>query len=206
VNIEDTVHTHVGARLSFHPQITPEGWQVPGYPQLRWGFGDDANEFAELVPVKKEISQDPYIDINDRKGLRITKSGTYESYNIITSDRISVGRLVTFVIDENPEWDFVLPEDIEEIEANAFENTGAAAIYIPEGCVRIGDGAFKDTEATAIFIPQSVESIGEGALPENVCIYTPAGSFASAWAAAKNRLHVELDVEFPAYEQNMEAH
>ncbi len=182
MDIEDTVHTYVGARVSFNPQITPEGWQVPGYPQLRWGFGDDADEFAMLVPVKKEISTNPYIDINDRKDLRITKSGTYESYYIITSDRVSVGRLVTFVIDTNPEWDYVLPEDIKVIEANAFENTGAKTIYIPEGCERIGDGAFTGTEADVIFIPDSVESIGIDAIPHDVCIYTPAGSFASFWA------------------------
>ena len=187
VNIEDTVHTYVGARLAFNPQITPEGWQVPGYPQLRWGFDDNADEFAELAPVKKDESTNPYVDINDRKDLRITTGGTFESYYIITSDRISVGRLVTFVIDTNPEWDYVLPEDIKVIEANAFENTGAETIYIPEGCERIGDGAFADTEAAVIFVPNSVESIGDDAIPQDVCIYTPAGSFASIWARQNDR-------------------
>ncbi len=194
VNIEDTVRTYVGARISFNPQITPEGWQVPGYPQLRWGFDDDADVFAELVPVRKEISQDPYIDINDRKDLRIKQSGTYESYYIITSDRISVGRLVTFVIDTEPEWDYVLPGDLKVIEANAFENTGAETIYIPNGCVSIEDGAFADTEAAVIYVPQSVESIGNGAFPEDVCIYTPAGSYASSWAGQNNRWCVECGV------------
>ena len=195
VNIEDTVHTYVGARLTFNPQITPDGWQVPGHPQLRWGFDDNADEFAELVPVKKEISTDPYVDINDRKDLRITTSGTFESYYIITSDRISVGRLVTFVIDTNPEWDYVLPGDIKTIGANSFENTVAETIYIPEGCEKIEAGAFTGTNAAVIFIPRSVKSIGDGAIPKDVCIYTPADSYASTWASQHNTRFVEKTID-----------
>ena len=183
VNIEGTVHTYVGAKLAFNPQIAPEGWQVPGYPQLRWGFDDEADEFAITVPTKKDQYTDPYLDINDRKDLRIIASGTYESTYVITSDRVSVGRLVTFEIDENPEWTFRLPEDIKTIEANAFEGIAAETVYIPDGCETIGADAFANSDISVIFIPASVETIGDNALPENVFIYTSANSPASIWAA-----------------------
>ena len=183
INIEDTVYTYVGAKLSFNPQIAPEGWQVPGYPQLRWGFDDEADEFAITVPTKKDESTDPYLDINDRKDLRIKASGTYESTYLITSDRVSVGRLVTFVIDENPEWIFKLPTGIKTIEESAFEGIWAESVYIPEGCETIEAEAFEGSNISVIFIPASVKTIGDNALPKDVFIYTPANSPASIWAA-----------------------
>lgn len=182
INIEDTVHTYVGAKLSFNPQIAPEGWQVPGYPQLRWGFDDEADEFSITVPTKKDQYSDPYLDINDRKDLRIMASGTYESTYLITSDRVSVGRLVTFEIDEDPDWTFMLPAGIKSIEANAFEGISAEAVYIPNGCETIGAEAFKNSSISVIFIPDTVVTIGDNALPEDVFIYTPENSPASVWA------------------------
>ena len=186
VNIEDTVHTFVGARLTFEPEIAPAGWQVPGCPQLRWGFDDEADEFADVIPAKKDESSDPYEDINDRKELYIRKSGTFQSTYVISSDRISVGRTVTFVIDEYPKWTVVLPTGVGTIEEDTFRGVPAEAVYIPPdgSCKKIRAGAFADSGATAIFIPASVTEIEDNALPENVYIFTPKNSYAATWAAA----------------------
>ncbi len=185
VNIQDTIHTYIGAKLSFNPEIVPDGWEVPGYPQLRWGFDDEADTFALTVPTKKDESRDQYLDINDRKDLRIIADGTYESTYVITSDRISVGRLVTFVIDKSPDWTFVLPADIKTIDANAFEGIAAESVYIPEGCTSIESDAFANSDISVIFIPTSVTEIGNNALPKDVFIYTPENSPAAIWAKGK---------------------
>ena len=183
INIDDTVHTYVGASLSFNPQITPANWEVPGYPQLRWGFDDEADTFALTVPTKKDVSTDPYVDINDRKDLRIKAEGTYESTYVITSDRVSVGRLVTFIIDKEPKWTFTLPADLTAIEDNAFEEIAAEAVYIPDGCKSVGNSAFANSNISVIYVPDSVTEIGTDAFPSNVFIYTPANSSAAKWAA-----------------------
>ncbi len=181
--MEDTVHSYVGARLLFEPEILPEGWEIPGFPQLRWGFDDEADAFAEVVSVKKDISRDPRADIQDRNRLVLRRSGVYQSTYVITSDTVSVGRLVTFEIDENPDWSFVVPEDTRVIEAGSLEGD-VRAVYIPEGCEAIRAGAFADAGVDVIFIPSSVTDIAEDALMD-VTVYTPRGSYASEWASRR---------------------
>ena len=181
VNLDDEVRADNRTSIDFWPEITPEGWQVPGYPQLRWGFDDEADRFATVVPVKNDLSPNPYIDINDRHKLTFWRSGEYDSTYIITSDTISVGRLVHFIIE--PVWTFSFPEDIKTIGENSFEGTGAESIYIPDGCERIEEKAFADSKIVDIFIPASVTEIGENAIPEGTVIYTPEGSPTFIWAS-----------------------
>ena len=189
VNLNDEVHANNRTEIVFWPEITPDGWEIPGYPQLRWGFDDEVDYFAETVPVKNDLSPNPYVDINDRHKLTFWKSGDYYSTYVISSNTISVGKLVHFVIE--PVWNFVFPKDIKTIGANSFEETATEetdkldykSVYIPHGCERIEDNAFANSKVVDIFIPASVTEIGENAIPEETVIYAPEGSPAFIWAS-----------------------
>ncbi len=108
---------------------------------------------------------------------------------MITSDTISVGKLVHFIIE--PVWTFVFPKDIKTIGANSFEDTATEetektdykSVYIPHGCERIEAHAFASSKVFDIFIPASVTEIGENAIPEETVIYAPEGSHAFIWAS-----------------------
>ena len=93
VNIDDTVETFVGETIVFEPEIAPSGWTVPGHAQVRWGFDDQVDEFAECEPTTDTLGQ-----IIDRHTLTFRQTGTYYSTYVIISDRVSVGREVMFII------------------------------------------------------------------------------------------------------------
>jgi hypothetical protein len=179
-NIDDTVETFVGETIVFEPEIVPAGWTVPGYGQVRWGFDDLVDEFADCEPTTDSLDQ-----INDRHTLTFKKAGTYSSTYVIVSDRVSVGREVTFQIRECPEWEFVLPEETVEIGAFAFQNIAAESVRISSRCEKIGEGAFDGSQAKYFYVPASVTEIGENAFPEGACLYTTAGSPAAAWAEGR---------------------
>ncbi len=181
-NISDEVISAVGETMIIHPEIVPEGWQIPGHPQLRWGFDDLADEFAECVPVKKEMYLDPYLDINDRDTLTFTKPGKFESTYVIQSGNVSVGRLVTFHI-LPPEWEMVLPEGTRSVEERAFAGTAVKYVYVPEGCTDIGKEAFLNSGLKLIALPDTVTQIGEDAFPENAVIWASEESYAFHWAS-----------------------
>ena len=166
--------------IAFEPEIAPAGWTVPGYDQERWGFDDLVDEFADCEPTRDSLDR-----INDRHTLTFKKAGTYSSTYVIVSDRVSVGREVTFHIRECPEWEFVLPEETVEIGAFAFQNIAAESVRISSRCNKIGEGAFDGSQAKYFYVPASVTEIGENAFPEGACLYTTAGSPAAAWAGGR---------------------
>ena len=54
----------------------------------------------------------------------------------------------------------VLPDDLQEIGAEAFEGSDCQAVLIPEGCAVIGSGAFRNCQRLLyVFIPASVASV-----------------------------------------------
>lgn len=58
----------------------------------------------------------------------------------------------------------VLPAALKTIGESAFENCGAAEVYVPNGCTAIGRNAFKDCKSLrTIHIPASVTSIDDTA-------------------------------------------
>ena len=82
-------------------------------------------------------------------------------------------------------WELILPRDTVSIGEAAFENTGAASVFIPHGCASIGARAFAGSQVAAVFIPASVTSIGEDALPDGARVYTSPGSYAEEWASGR---------------------
>ncbi len=79
-----------------------------------------------------------------------------------------------------------LPAALTEIENEAFENCGAAAVTLPSGCESIGSRAFADNpDLVYIFIPASVTQIAQNAFVNspNVTIYCYSGSVAAMYAA-----------------------
>lgn len=57
----------------------------------------------------------------------------------------------------------LLPEDLKQIEANAFEGIDSEIVIIPDGCVSIGAGAFRNcSKLTLVSLPEGT-TIGDGA-------------------------------------------
>ena len=81
-----------------------------------------------------------------------------------------------------------LPESVEIIDAEAFENVDAEYVIIPSGCEEIGARAFADCAALVrVDIPATVTAIATDAFSgsSRVVIYAPAGSFAEEYADAR---------------------
>lgn len=81
-----------------------------------------------------------------------------------------------------------LPDDLEEIEAEAFKNTQIYSILLPSGLRRIGEGAFENSELEWALIPPSVTSIASNAFNGNPSVYVMAreGSYAETWCDENN--------------------
>lgn len=79
----------------------------------------------------------------------------------------------------------VIPEDVTEIETEAFYGNSMVVVTINENCNRIGDRAFANCKSLwRIYIPASVTSIGDDFLlgSTRATIYCEEGSEAARWA------------------------
>ena len=80
---------------------------------------------------------------------------------------------------DNPE--FILPDGLTAVEANAFAGIGARYVWIPDQVTSIGTEAFADCPSLEyIYIPYGC-TIGEDALPENTVILGIGGSPAETY-------------------------
>jgi len=52
-----------------------------------------------------------------------------------------------------------LPEDVTQIQTEAFVGVGAEVIVLPEGCTKIGSRAFADSAALRYLIVPSISAI-----------------------------------------------
>ena len=83
--------------------------------------------------------------------------------------------------------DFILPDDLTHIEAEAFAGAKMTVVYIPDGVKSIGSRAFANcTGLTQIRIPASVTVIAEDAFqgvdPSQLTIFGASGSAAETFA------------------------
>ena len=63
----------------------------------------------------------------------------------------------------NIKENLVIPEGVEEIEPNAFENAKVKTLTLPTTLKKIGYGAFWSADLTSLVIPDNVEELGEHA-------------------------------------------
>lgn len=91
-----------------------------------------------------------------------------------------------FVIFVDPfSRNLIIPENVSEIEAEAFYGDSMVVATINSGCTKIGDRAFANCKALwRIYIPKSVVSIGNDFLQGSTraTIYCEEGSEAAKWA------------------------
>ena len=81
--------------------------------------------------------------------------------------------------------DLVLPNELKQIDAEAFAGIAASVVRIPQGCTSIGSGAFRDCpNLVAIYIPETVTYIANNAFQNSstVKIYGKNGSYAIQYA------------------------
>ncbi len=83
--------------------------------------------------------------------------------------------------------DFILPDDLTHIEAEAFAGAKMTVVYIPDGVKSIGSRAFANcTGLTHIRIPASGTVIAEDAFqgvdPSQLTIFGASGSAAETFA------------------------
>ena len=90
---------------------------------------------------------------------------------------------------------------ITEISPNLFLNSGIEEIALPDTCTAIGENAFAACDSLVkITIPSSVTGISDSAFAgDNVVIYCPADSYASAYAEEKGIGYVLTDIQSAAY-------
>ncbi len=82
----------------------------------------------------------------------------------------------------------VLPENLTEIKAEAFEgNTSLDEVVLPEGIETIGSRAFADSSIASINLPSSITYIAEDAFEGcgNLQMTAQEGSYAYDWATAE---------------------
>lgn len=123
-------------------------------------------------------------------------AGTYHVWYKISGDaqHSDVAPGTVSVSIANPSFgtpDMVLPADLKEIQANAFENIAAGVVVIPDGCTAIRAGAFKDCHSlTRIRIPASVTVMEENAFDGTTAVYVfgEAGSTAESYCGEYTNL------------------
>lgn len=82
----------------------------------------------------------------------------------------------------------VLPENLTEIKAEAFEgNTSLDEVVLPEGIETIGSRAFADSSISSINLPSSITYIADDAFEgrENLQMTAQEGSYAYDWTVKK---------------------
>ena len=100
-------------------------------------------------------------------GITITPSRVFGNEDLITGVKLIIPDSVTSIGD----WAFyncgnlnsiILPNDLTEIGANAFNESSLTSIIIPSNVTTIGNGAFSNSSSlTSVTIPDSVISIGQ---------------------------------------------
>ena len=111
-------------------------------------------EKIENIIVKDTVEATEYPD-NFAKNCKALEAVVFENTDKITR----VGEFAFFSCTELEE--FVIPENVTEIDAEAFENCVFSSIEFPQGLKKIGVWSFGNCQnITSIVIPDSVESIG----------------------------------------------
>ena len=70
---------------------------------------------------------------------------------------------------------FVIPESVEEISDNAFENAGFESVVIPETIREIGDYVFSSSKLREVKLPESITDIEDGMFKN--CSYLESASY-----------------------------
>ncbi len=79
---------------------------------------------------------------------------------------------------------YVLPENIQVIESEAFENSALQVLVVPGGCLSIQDGAFRNCkQLREIWLPKncSVDPFAFEGCSSLSAVYAPAGGTSEAW-------------------------
>lgn len=111
-------------------------------------------EKIENIIVKNTVEATEYPD-NFAKNCKALESVVFENTDKITR----VGKFAFFSCTDLEE--FVIPENVTEIDTEAFENCEFSSIELPQGLKNIGVWSFgKCLNITSIVIPDSIEEIG----------------------------------------------
>ncbi len=111
-------------------------------------------EKIESIIIKNTVEATEYPD-NFAKNCKALESVVFENTDKITR----VGKYAFFSCTELEE--FVIPENVTEIDTEAFENCVFSSIEFPQGLKKIGVWSFgKCLNITSIVIPDNVEEIG----------------------------------------------
>lgn len=111
-------------------------------------------EKIEKIIVKNTVEATEYPD-NFAKNCKALETVVFEN----TDKIIRVGKFAFYSCSDLEE--FVIPENVTEIDAEAFENCMFSSIDFPHGLKKIGVWSFGNCQnITSIVIPETVESIG----------------------------------------------
>lgn len=111
-------------------------------------------EKIENIIIKNTVEATEYPD-NFAKNCKSLESFVFENTDKITR----VGKFAFFSCSDLEE--FIIPENVTEIDTEAFENCEFSSIEFPQGLKKIGVWSFGNCQnITSIVIPDSVESIG----------------------------------------------
>ena len=111
-------------------------------------------EKIESIIVKNTVEATEYPD-NFAKNCKALEAVVFENTDKITR----VGKFAFFSCTDLEE--FVIPENVTEIDVEAFENCVFSSIEFPQGLKKIGVWSFGNCQnITGIVIPDSIESIG----------------------------------------------
>ncbi|MBR5686630.1 MAG: leucine-rich repeat protein [Prevotella sp.] len=108
----------------------------------------------------------------------VTEPSAFCNNQIIGQIKNRLSKSVTLIDSDGDEiTEFVIPDGVESIGANAFCNCiGLTSVSIPDGVTSIGASAFYGcTGLTSVTIPASVTSIGSNAFPASTEIWVPKG-------------------------------
>lgn len=87
--------------------------------------------------------------------------------------------------------DYVTPDGLETIEAEAFANTAAGFVWLTDGVTSIGDGAFADcADLRFVRIPSSCQNIGTNAFDSAAILFVEWDSAAMAYAIQNGYTYV----------------
>ncbi len=88
-------------------------------------------------------------------------------------------------------FDFVTPESLKTIDAEAFANTSPAFVWLTDGVTSIGSGAFAGCSGlVGVRIPRSCDSIGENAFPAGTILFGEWNSTAEEYATEHGYTYV----------------